>query len=506
MTVVAPLAVPRARVAIPPVLAVVGAAALTLALRVPFVHEPLGVDEGGLAYIARAWHGGAGSSLYGNYWVDRPPLLLALYKLAGTHGAVGIRVLGMAAAAALVALAYALGREIAGARAGAIAAVMTGAMASAAGLLAIFTPAELLASVPAAASLLCLLRSRRGGAAWLIAAGALSVTAVLVKQSFLDAGAAGAAFLVLTTIADRAQAPKRVGAYVLGALLPVAAVALWLAAVHEPAARLTYALFGFRVDGLHTLANAHDSLLARAAHLLSPAARSGLVVALAIMPFGLWRVRRDRLLAVVLGVWLLAGTVGILAGGSYWPHYLIQIVVPLSVVGAAALAAAPRRLAWPAVAVLVAIAVVFNVQRVRLLDAGHNRDGIKAIAHYIRSRSRPGDTQYVLYAKANVDYYTGLPSPYPYAWSLMVRAVPGASQRLAALLESPGRPTWVVGWQKVGQWSLPAHQRIAASLRTDYRLVKRIHGRRIYRSRTPLSRGTVSGGPRARPGTAAAPA
>ena len=47
-------------------------------------------------------HGGHGS-LYGAYWLDRPPLLVALYKLAVTGGAVGIRVLGALAALALVA-------------------------------------------------------------------------------------------------------------------------------------------------------------------------------------------------------------------------------------------------------------------------------------------------------------------------------------------------------------------------------------------------------------------
>ena len=79
-----------------------GALLATLALRLPFLTEPLGVDEGGLAYIARFWTGGRGHSLYGDYWIDRPPLLLALFKAAGAGGAVGIRVLGALAAIALV--------------------------------------------------------------------------------------------------------------------------------------------------------------------------------------------------------------------------------------------------------------------------------------------------------------------------------------------------------------------------------------------------------------------
>lgn len=40
-----------------------------------------------------------GTSLYGNYWVDRPPLLIGLFQLAylGGGGAVTLRLMGIAA-------------------------------------------------------------------------------------------------------------------------------------------------------------------------------------------------------------------------------------------------------------------------------------------------------------------------------------------------------------------------------------------------------------------------
>ena len=53
----------------------------TVGLRLPYIGFPLGTDEGGVAFIAKAWGTGHGS-LYGAYWLDRPPLLVALYKLA----------------------------------------------------------------------------------------------------------------------------------------------------------------------------------------------------------------------------------------------------------------------------------------------------------------------------------------------------------------------------------------------------------------------------------------
>ena len=86
---------------------------------------PLGTDEGGVAFIAKAWGTGGHGSLYGAYWLDRPPLLVALYKLAVTGGQVGIRVLGALAALALVAVTTLLARAVAGHAAARVAALLS---------------------------------------------------------------------------------------------------------------------------------------------------------------------------------------------------------------------------------------------------------------------------------------------------------------------------------------------------------------------------------------------
>src|SRR3954447_7885864 len=65
---------------------------LTLLLRAPWFDAPLGRDGGGVALVARNWHGGAPFA-YGNWFLDRPPLLLALDRLVG-ESMIGIRVLG----------------------------------------------------------------------------------------------------------------------------------------------------------------------------------------------------------------------------------------------------------------------------------------------------------------------------------------------------------------------------------------------------------------------------
>ena len=80
--------------------ALVGCLALALVLRAPYLSSGLGLDEGGVAFIAKNWPSGDGS-LYGSYWLDRPPLLVALYRVAVLGGDTGVRVLGALAALAL---------------------------------------------------------------------------------------------------------------------------------------------------------------------------------------------------------------------------------------------------------------------------------------------------------------------------------------------------------------------------------------------------------------------
>ena len=309
----------------------------TVGLRLLYLGFPLGTDEGGVAFIAKAWGSGHGS-LYGAYWLDRPPLLVALYKLAVTGGATGIRVLGIVAALALVAVTTVVTRAVAGERAARIAAVLSAGLASSIALAAVYTPSELLAAVPAAGSIGCLVVAhRRGQARWLVGAGLLAVAAALIKQSFLDAGFAGAVFLIASSVQARRPRLRWAAAYTAGALIPVAAVGVWLAVAHVAPGSLVYALFGFRIHALNVLAASDVPLHVRLKSLWLPGAGSGLFALLVIALRGLATLRHDRVLAVTLAAWLGAGAVGVLGGGSYWPHYLLELVAPASLLSGAAL-------------------------------------------------------------------------------------------------------------------------------------------------------------------------
>jgi 4-amino-4-deoxy-L-arabinose transferase-like glycosyltransferase len=459
---------------------------LALGLRLPYLHTPLGIDEGGVAFIAKAWGSGHGS-LYGEYWLDRPPLLVALYKLALVGGATGIRVLGTLAALALVAGVTFTTRTVAGDRAARIAAVLSAALAGSVVLAAIFTPGELLASVPACASVGCLFAAhRRRQAGWMAAAGLLAVSAVLIKQSFLDAGFAGAVFLIASSVAERRLPLRAAAAYALGALLPLACVAIWLAVAHVSPGSLVYALFGFRIHALHALSASSLPLHVRVQRLVAPGEGSGLFVLLLVGLWGLVSLRRDRVVTATLAAWLAAGAVGVLAGGTYWPHYLIQLIAPACLLTGAALA--PLRGRAVVAATIVALTIVASIGDQQRVDTAQARLGVLGAARYVRTHAHPGDTQYVLYARANVGYYTGLPSPYPYAWSLLIRAHPGAVPRLRQLLASPERPTWIVGWQRPSGWGLDPGGSTTALLRSHYRVVTHVHGHPIYhRTSSPRS-------------------
>jgi hypothetical protein len=458
-----------------------GCLLLVLVLRAPYLRTPLGRDEGGISYVASHWSAGHGSSLYGAYWLDRPPLLVGLFKLAGLGGELGLRVLGALAALALVVVIALLGRAVAGPRAGRIAGLLAAFLAGSVSLGAVYTPGELLASVPSALSVLCLVlahRSRR--ARFVVAAGALAVGAALVKQSFLDAGVAGVAFVAASALLDREVRLRWPLAYVAGAAIPFVALLVWLVATGLTPGSFVYTLFGFRLDLLHTLSASNLPLHVRIAHLERPAWSSGLLLALAGSVVGLWYLRRDRVLVVTFGAWLAAATVGVLGGGSYFMHYLIELV-PVGCVAAAAVIAGAR-VPIRIVALGVFAAVALNAAYDGAVSASHHTPHHRelAIGHYIRDHARPGDTDYVMYARANVVYYAGLRQPYPYLWSLMVRVRPGARAQLQRLLGSPQRPTWLVPWQHARLWHLDPGGTTARLIRRNYRRTAIVCGYPIY--------------------------
>ena len=474
-----------------------GCLLLALLLRVPYLSTPLGRDEGGLAYIAQNWPGGDGS-LYGAYWVDRPPLLILLFKAAVLGGEGGVRALGAVAAVALVIGVVLLARAVEGPRAGWIAGLLAALMSGSVSIGSIFTPGEVLAVVPSTFSVLCLVLAHRSRQArFVFAAGALAVCAALIKQSFLDAGFAGVVFVAVSAALDRDVRRRWPLAYVAGAAIPLAALLVWLAAAQQSIGGFVYTLFGFRLQLLQTLAGSDIPLQARLRKLEEPAWESGLTIVLGAALVGLHSLRKDRVLLVTFSAWLAAATFGVLGGGSYFAHYLIGLV-PVSCVAAAVVIA---RVPLPVRLVVLGAVLWLALPTARegaQEEAKHPlRRSEVGVARYVREHARPGDTDYVMYARPNVVYYAGLRHPYPYMWSLMVRAKPGALEELHRLLGSAERPTWLVQWQDDDEWELDPDGRMDRLISNGYRLAAVVCDRPIFlrndRPLPPLSLGTCPG-------------
>ena len=468
-----------------------GGAILTLTLRAPWAGSALGRDEAGLALIAATWSEG-GPHAYGAHFVDRPPLLLAAFRLAHELGGPpGIRALGALAAVAVVVITTLLAVRLAGRSAAPWAALVSALLCSSLLLQAVFTPAELLAGVPATLSVLLLavgLERPADRHRALAAAGALAATALLVKQSFgaaLLAGVVGIAVSCALTRPGWRESIARAAAFVAGVAVIVGALIAWTWASDVPGGAVFYAVVGFRLDALGAIEGGDAA--ERATRLVVPFVGSGLAALLACAVAGIARLRDQPATAAAVAAWLAGSLVGVALGGSYWPHYLIGLV-PVTAVGAAALFAARPRPGAAVVSIALVLVVATSVGAVlRGAPARHASDAV-AVADYLRDRARPGESAHVLYAYTSVLYYSDLSAPFAYHWSLMMQSAPGAESELRRLLATPRRPTWLVERHRPWAFGLDRDGLTRRLIETHYHPVGSVCGMRILVARRSRAR------------------
>ena len=467
---------------------------LALALHLPFLGAALQPDEGGYLLVARHWHAD-GPSLYGHLWVDRPPLLLVAFWAVDTLlGIEGLRVLALLAAVALVAAAGWAGwviRGAAGARWGSLTAA---ALGSSYAVGADRVDAELLAAPFMMAGCACILQAmhqagtRRRRALWTVGAGVAATSAMLVKQSFVDA-LVFCGVLVIASVwrrdLARAAGLRMLGWLVLGALLPVGGTVLW---AHEHGAgvgELWYMLYGFRAAALDVIVD-YD--------LTAPFTRLLTITVLAVIS-GIvmlaWRfvrssrkeLRRGDPFTLALLAMLVTGVSGILLGGSYWSHYLIQIGPALALaagaVGGRADRHGHRMRRWVLASVASAVIATATGVAANADDGGLHEPAVTT-GQWLAASADRRDTAVVTYGAANVLATSGLSTPYPYLWSLPVRTLDPRLNRLISVLTGPRAPTWVVQWDDLDAWQLDRAGRLARTLRTHYRQVATVCGHPIY--------------------------
>lgn len=446
-----------------------GAAALSW---LPFLGVTLTRDEAGLLMVGSQW--GPGRSLYGDYWVDRPPLLIALFggvSLLGEGAAA--RLMGSVAAAASVFAAAALGRAIAPRvpRApvvlAAVAAVATATPLMGAGAV----NAESLA-VPfvlaGSSAMVRALGHRSSGHAvrFALLVGVFGASAALVKQNFVDVFVFAAAALVVHARQGgehRRRALVLAGALTCGGLLTGVAVLGVAALLGSDPVELWDALVVFRGEASAVLAaSATAATVQRFAILIAALVATALpLVVLSVLPAllrprtapsaaprssGLERTRPTaqlttdlRLPAVMVLAWELFG---VIFGGSYWLHYLLALVPGIALLVGVALQRHPSvgrtlqaTIAVASISTILAIAI--NVMHPEPVPE-------QASIDYLRAHAAPGDTGVVAFGAPNILYSAGLTSPYPHLWSLPVRVRDPQLHDLAAVLAGPDRPDWLV--------------------------------------------------------------
>ncbi len=455
------------------------AAAAAFLLRLPGLGRPVRPDEAGWFLVARTWDPSA-ESVYGPHFVDRPPSLIALVDLADALGGpFALRLLGALAAASMVLLAARIGALVADETAGRWSAVVVLALTCSPLIDPVAAKGEVLALPLVGLAMLWALQAVHVGPPWprvglAFASGVAGAGALGFKQS-LAGGLVFAAALFLASWRWGPVTWHRLvalgSAVMLGALVPVLATVAWTASAGVRLSELWYTVYGFRSDAAGLLAEPSDAQFARLALLLLVALASGLVAILGgfVVHFPLqWS--GNRPVAVATGAVLTVQVAGLVAGGNYWRPYLLALV-PVTALCVALLIDVGGRVArrMRAVAVLAVCSAALSLVVWWVLEvAGLIAYTEVAAGAAIDSASDPGDSLVVFGGRADVQYASGLPSPYPHLWSLPMRTLDPEYADLVALLDGPRAPTWFVTWVPPTAWDAPGADDLRRAIDANY--------------------------------------
>ncbi|MGA8987390.1 hypothetical protein [Aeromicrobium sp.] len=462
---------------------VAASVAVPVLARLPFLGRAASPDEGGFLLVGAQWSG-AGHSLYGDYWVDRPPLLITIFRAASSLGGLtALRLIGCVAVALVVVGVARVAGLIGGQDAARWAAMAAAALCLSPWLGGYEVNGELLAApVILAAIVLAIgaVRATRDRPAMLaaIAAGACAAAAMLIKQNLADAAVFSAVAFTLAWwwghITSRRFGVIAVGG-VLGALAAVLVLAGWTVLHGSSLTGVVEAMYPFRIRaGQVQASGGRQHSTARLIGLVGVVLSSGLaLLILRVVGDVVTRRLRDPLWWAVVATTVFAGA-SVLLGGNYWHHYLVELVAPVSI-AVGVIAARRGRLVQALIAYTVLAAAagwVFSVAVPQNSDA-------QTVGRAISTASRPGDSIVNVWGHADLAFASGLPSPYAHLWSLPVKTLDPQLNQLDAVLAGPSAPTWFVTGPHLRSWGLDT-ARTAEILSGDYHRLGSACGHVIY--------------------------
>lgn len=426
--------------------------------RVPRLRYPLSPDEAGFLTVGGGWNS-AGPYLYGEHWVDRPPLLITIFRIAETSGGmISLRILGLLAAGLSVWLASRVARSLAG-PAAAVPAAFAAALLFSTPVVAngrvdgeLLAAPFVLAGMWAAVSALRPDLGIRAAASRAALSGAAGAAAILVKQNFVDVvvfvGVAGLAALIRRQL-GWARARALILGFLGGILGAGLLIVLWSWNRGTSPLELFEAMYPFRLQAAEAINHESPRVLERRENLRWAAVLGGAVpLTLAAIPV-LWKRPRPTTWALfaVIGY----GAVSVAAGGSAWLHYLVQLSGPVAVFAGIAMVSFGPRGRWVLRSVLAAVLVA------AIVAAWLERDvdpptGRAKIGEAVAAVAEPGDGILVFPFGVNIAYATGLDTRYPYLWLLPALVRDNDLERLAHTLESDDAPTWIVLTARPTSW------------------------------------------------------
>lgn len=452
------------------------AALAAFLLRLPGLTRPIRADEAGFLLVARAWDP-MPDSVYGPYFVDRPPLLIAIFKVSDAIGGpLFIRVVGAIACAALVVTAAWAARLVAGSRAARWTAVCVAAFTTNTVIDAVAVKGELLGLPFVMVSCaLALVALRDRVAPYALLAGLAAGVAPHVKQNLLG-GLVFAGVLLVVSLATgrlgRRDFLRLAAAGLAGAAVPTLLTIAWARSAGVHLDVLWYAVAGFRSDASAVLAvgSPHAPAL-RLGVLLAAALVAGMLLVVGGFVVHLreeWA--DDKAVTAATAALIAADAAALVIGGSYWRDYLFPLVPGTALAAALLVRRASRRgRAMRGVIVGAALSSITCLVGWVVLNAAglqeyHEHDTGRAI----EAVAEPGDTLTVFGGRADLQLASGLRSPYEHLWSLPMRTLDPELEELTRVVEGPDAPTWLVEWVDFETWGEAAGARFRAVVEQRY--------------------------------------